>query len=192
MAEYNEAVALERLGEDKLVIAFVAEFSRGKSELINELFYFGRDEVAQGLGRKLRYEFCARVIRGCEQITGQITAVQHATREAVTAIQSIGSTIGVAVFGTLLLTGAFGGAGRDVLIGNTGGDRLIDWVGEFNSYLVPFAPFGMATVSRTLELVEDLWGAGLRNTGTVLQSYLRRTPDDLERVKRLLHAGRPN
>jgi hypothetical protein len=46
---------------------------------------------------------------------------------------------------------AFGGAGRDVLIGNTGGDRLIDWVGEFNAYLVPFAPFGMATVSRTLQ-----------------------------------------
>jgi Ca2+-binding RTX toxin-like protein len=46
---------------------------------------------------------------------------------------------------------AFGGAGRDVLIGNTGGDRLIDWVGEWNSYLVPFAPFGAATVSRTLQ-----------------------------------------
>jgi Ca2+-binding RTX toxin-like protein len=46
---------------------------------------------------------------------------------------------------------AYGGAGRDVLIANTGGDRLIDWVGEFNSYLVPFAPFGMATVSRTLQ-----------------------------------------
>ena len=46
---------------------------------------------------------------------------------------------------------AYGGAGRDILIGNTGGDRLIDWVGEFNSYLVPFAPFGMATVSRTLQ-----------------------------------------
>ena len=46
---------------------------------------------------------------------------------------------------------AFGGAGLDVLIGNTGGDRLIDWVGEFNSYLVPFAPFGMATVSRTVQ-----------------------------------------
>ena len=43
---------------------------------------------------------------------------------------------------------AVGGAGLDVLIGNTGGDRLIDWVGEFNSYLVPFAPFGLGTVSR--------------------------------------------
>jgi Ca2+-binding RTX toxin-like protein len=46
---------------------------------------------------------------------------------------------------------AYGGAGRDVLIANTGGDRLIDWVGEFNSYIVPFAPFGAATVSRTLQ-----------------------------------------
>ena len=45
----------------------------------------------------------------------------------------------------------YGGAGLDVLIGNTGGDRLIDWVGEFNSYLVPFAPFGIATVSRQVE-----------------------------------------
>jgi hypothetical protein len=43
---------------------------------------------------------------------------------------------------------AYGGAGLDILIGNTGGDRLIDWVGEFNTYLVPFAPFGIATVSR--------------------------------------------
>jgi hypothetical protein len=42
----------------------------------------------------------------------------------------------------------YGGAGLDVLMGNTGGDRLIDWVGEFNSYIVPFAPFGIATVSR--------------------------------------------
>ncbi|NIQ03506.1 MAG: hypothetical protein GWM98_26665, partial [Nitrospinaceae bacterium] len=46
---------------------------------------------------------------------------------------------------------AYGGAGRDVLIANTGGDRLIDWIGEFNSYVVPFAPFGAATVSRTLQ-----------------------------------------
>ncbi|QXE26036.1 parallel beta-helix repeat [Richelia sinica FACHB-800] len=46
---------------------------------------------------------------------------------------------------------AFGGAGRDILIANTGGDRLIDWAGEFNSYVVPFAPFGLGTVSRSLQ-----------------------------------------
>ncbi|MDH4109610.1 MAG: hypothetical protein OEW35_14975, partial [Gammaproteobacteria bacterium] len=43
---------------------------------------------------------------------------------------------------------AYGGGGRDVLIANTGGDRLLDWVGEFNSFIAPFAPFGGFTVSR--------------------------------------------
>lgn len=38
---------------------------------------------------------------------------------------------------------------------------------------------------RTIDLLEDLWNAGFRNTGTVLQSYLRRTPDDLERLMAL-------
>ena len=56
---------------------------------------------------------------------------------------------------------AYGGAGRDILIGNTGGDRLIDWAGEFNSYLVPFAPFGGFTISRNpqpqlMEFLYDL------------------------------------
>ncbi|HEY2541514.1 MAG TPA: hypothetical protein VGH92_00530, partial [Gaiellaceae bacterium] len=43
---------------------------------------------------------------------------------------------------------AYGGGGLDVLEANTGGDRLIDWGGEYNSFLVPFSPFGMATVDR--------------------------------------------
>jgi Ca2+-binding RTX toxin-like protein len=60
---------------------------------------------------------------------------------------------------------AYGGAGRDVLIGNTGGDRLIDWVGEFNSYIVPFAPYGISTISRTLQpqLPEFLYALSASN-----------------------------
>jgi hypothetical protein len=46
---------------------------------------------------------------------------------------------------------AYGGAGRDVLILNTGADRGIDWVGEYNSYIVPFSPFGAFHISRTLQ-----------------------------------------
>ena len=42
----------------------------------------------------------------------------------------------------------FGGAGRDAMIGNTGGDREIDWSGEFNSYMGPFNPYGQPTTSR--------------------------------------------
>src|SRR5947199_4605934 len=43
---------------------------------------------------------------------------------------------------------AYGGDGLDVLIANTGGDRLFDWNGEFNTYLVPFSEFGEPTVYR--------------------------------------------
>ena len=55
---------------------------------------------------------------------------------------------------------AYGGAGRDVLIANTGGDRLIDWVGEFNSFIVPFGPFGLFTITRapTPQNFEFLYG----------------------------------
>ena len=44
---------LERLGEDKLTIAFVAEFSRGKSELINAIFFadYGRRLLPSSSGR---------------------------------------------------------------------------------------------------------------------------------------------
>jgi len=45
----------------------------------------------------------------------------------------------------------YGGAGIDILIGNTYADRLIDWVGEWNSYIVPFSAFGIVTVSRQVE-----------------------------------------
>jgi hypothetical protein len=54
---------------------------------------------------------------------------------------------------------AYGGAGRDVLIANSGADRLIDWAGEFNSYIVPFRPFGNFTISRAISpgLIEFLY-----------------------------------
>ena len=43
----------------------------------------------------------------------------------------------------------YGGDGLDVLIANTGGDRMFDWGGEFNTYVVPFSPFGNPTVVRS-------------------------------------------
>jgi len=44
---------LERLREDKLIIAFVAEFSRGKSELINAIFFgdYGNRILPSSAGR---------------------------------------------------------------------------------------------------------------------------------------------
>ena len=44
---------LERLREDKLNVAFVAEFSRGKSELINAIFFadYGQRLLPSSAGR---------------------------------------------------------------------------------------------------------------------------------------------
>lgn len=39
-----------------------------------------------------------------------------------------------------------------------------------------------AYTERTVAMVETLWASGYRNVGTVLQSMLRRTPEDLERM----------
>jgi hypothetical protein len=44
----------------------------------------------------------------------------------------------------------YGGAGRDVMILNSGFDRAIDWTGEFNSFLVPFSSFGEPSITRSL------------------------------------------
>jgi hypothetical protein len=44
----------------------------------------------------------------------------------------------------------YGGIGRDALLANTGADRIIDWIGEFNSYSVPFNPFGGHQISRQI------------------------------------------
>jgi hypothetical protein len=72
---------------------------------------------------------------------------------------------------------AFGGAGRDVLIANTAQDRMFDWHGEFNSYIVPFAPFGIPTVNRLFspdvrELMRELaYAAGVDRTLTPSEPY---------------------
>jgi hypothetical protein len=42
----------------------------------------------------------------------------------------------------------FGGGGRDYMIANNGGDQMYDWLGEFNSYIIPMSPFGPQTVTR--------------------------------------------
>ena len=60
---------------------------------------------------------------------------------------------------------AYGGGGLDVLIANTGHDRMFDWTGEFNSFVVPFARFGAPTINRllaphTLQFITDLAAAG--------------------------------
>jgi len=50
---------------------------------------------------------------------------------------------------------AFGGAGRDVFLINTNGDRAMDWSGEFNMFFTPYAQYGSASVSRNSQPNEE-------------------------------------
>ena len=62
---------------------------------------------------------------------------------------------------------AIGGEGRDVMLANSGLDRMVDWHGEFNTYIVPFSRFGLPTVVRAgnphyRQFIEDLgFGSGI-------------------------------
>ena len=60
---------------------------------------------------------------------------------------------------------AFGGGGFDVMIANTGADRLIDWVKRFNTYIVPVIATATspASVSPTV----------LRDPSPILTQFLR-------------------
>jgi Ca2+-binding RTX toxin-like protein len=50
---------------------------------------------------------------------------------------------------------AYGGEGRDVIIGNTQGDELVDWSSQSNSYIVPFSPF-LADSGQTHDILDSL------------------------------------
>jgi Bacterial Ig domain/RTX calcium-binding nonapeptide repeat (4 copies) len=59
----------------------------------------------------------------------------------------------------------YGGDGLDVMIADSGYDRMYDWGGEFNSFIVPFARFGEPTVNRSpnphiMAFLEALSAAG--------------------------------
>src|SRR5262249_46589835 len=44
---------------------------------------------------------------------------------------------------------AYGGDGLDVLIANSGYDRMYDWGGGVHTYIVPFPPYGSPTGNRS-------------------------------------------
>jgi proline dehydrogenase len=59
--------------------------------------------------------------------------------------------------------------------------RLLD-VASKADFFVRIDMEGSAYTEQTLEAADTLWGIGCRNIGVVIQSYLRRSPDDLQRM----------
>ncbi|MEQ1827017.1 MAG: hypothetical protein ABL921_13765 [Pirellula sp.] len=118
-------------------VPYLATFDDGKDRLFGDL---GNDWIVGGTGKDTSYGGFGNDLINDDDF--------HDTETQGVAAMSDNESPDTQPF---YEDRAYGGAGRDVLIANTGGDRLIDWVGEFNTYLVPFAPFGTATVSRTLQ-----------------------------------------
>ena len=75
-------------------------------------------------------------------------------------------------------TFAFGGDGRDVLIADTGNARMMDWTGEFNSFIVPFSPFGEPTVERSFSPWHRDFIKALSIAGGADQTFTPNTPLD--------------
>ena len=129
-ADYDEYQPLKRL--DPFLLNFNASESDGDDAIFGDL---GNDWLVGGTGRDNLYGGWGNDLLDADDDKGTNGGLNDAPDGPNATYEDR----------------AYGGAGRDVLIANTGGDRLIDWVGEFNSYIVPFAPFGIATVSRTLQ-----------------------------------------
>ena len=59
--------------------------------------------------------------------------------------------------------------------------RVLDVASKLD-FFVRIDMEGSAYTEQTLEAVHTLWGIGYRNIGVVIQAYLKRSPEDLERV----------
>ncbi|UZJ27067.1 hypothetical protein RHODO2019_19095 (plasmid) [Rhodococcus antarcticus] len=75
-------------------------------------------------------------------------------------------------------TFAYGGAGRDVLIADSGRARMFDWTGEFNSFVVPFSPFGSPVVNRTFSPAVRAFIRALADAGGEDPTFVPNSPLD--------------
>jgi proline dehydrogenase len=62
--------------------------------------------------------------------------------------------------------------------------RILDAAGKAG-FFVRIDMESSAYTAQTLDIFETLWGIGYRNAGVVIQSYLRRSPDDVGRMNGL-------
>jgi hypothetical protein len=106
---------------------------------------FGNDWIITAMGRSRVYGGWGNDI---VDLRASLTVDLGLNDMPVTdTMQQPAGTVGTPAWEALV----FGGAGQDILFAGTGGDRLIDWVGNHNTYVVPFAPYGEPTVSRALQ-----------------------------------------
>src|SRR5690606_4244415 len=122
----------------------VAVHSDGNDRIFGDM---GNDWIVGGTGRDHIYGGFGNDLMNADDVMGGPNSIYDtgAFGDADAADGGLNNTPETHLAGE---DRVYGGGGLDVLIGNTWGDRLIDNTGEFNTDLVPFALFGMSTVSR--------------------------------------------
>lgn len=115
-----------------------------------------------------------------ESVDGSVAATA-AVEDYLTIIQEI-EAAGVERNLSLKLTQLGLDVDRDLCQANL--RRILD-LARAGDFFIRIDMESSAHVGPTLDLFEAIWRAGYRNVGLVLQSYLRRSRDDLERLNRL-------
>ena len=104
-----------------------------------------------------------------------------ATRDYLTAIEQVGLG-GLPCKISVKLSQLGLEVGREQCVDNL--RSIVRRAGEYGGF-VRIDMEGSALVDATLDVFETLWTSGQHNLGIVLQSYLRRTTTDLERIAAL-------
>jgi proline dehydrogenase len=115
-----------------------------------------------------------------EKVTSR-EAATSATREYIDIVQATAQA-GISRNLSLKLTQLGLDIDRATAIDNL--RRVLD-AAERNGFFVRIDMEGSAYSAATFDIFETVWGLGSRNVGTVIQAYLRRSPQDVDRMNAL-------
>jgi proline dehydrogenase len=112
-----------------------------------------------------------------ERVTSR-EAATRSTREYIEIVQAVAAS-GISRNLSLKLTQLGLDIDRATAVDNI--RRILDVASEWD-FFVRIDMEGSAYTDQTFEAVDTLWSIGWRNIGVVIQSYLKRSPDDVKRM----------
>jgi proline dehydrogenase len=150
--------------------SFARRFIAG--ETVEEAIAAARDIEAAGMMQTLDY---------LGESVGSMAEADQATRASLRIIQSIAAA-GIGRNVSVKLTQLGLTVDRATSVDNL--RRVLDAATTHDFFVrvdMEDSPF----TAVTLDIIETMWQQGYRNAGVVLQSYLRRSPDDARRMNQL-------
>jgi proline dehydrogenase len=142
--------------------------------------YVAGEELADGIvvAQALNTQ---RLLVSLDHLGESVTSLATAQRAAAAYIEALETIAAEQVEGniSLKLTQLGLDLSRDLCVTNL--RQILERAQQLNTF-VRIDMESSAYTQRTLDVHEELWGAGFRNVGIVLQAYLYRTAGDVERA----------